>query len=141
MITFDGNLKDKSAAEAMAGMYNAVQDICKEASELCDKYRPHNNEPIIVDTLEQVHEVLEHSRLGHLMNKHETAMAILEGIKSFERMMVVGRDNVELLKRVDLWNEKNKWNHKLEIYSMCIARLWQRYKKAVQNINNVNQYI
>lgn len=103
--------------------------------------RIESGEPNIVTTLEQVHQVLEHSRIGHLTNKHNKAMAILEGVQHFEKMVVNARCAIEKLKSVDLYNNKKWHEHNLEIYSMCIARLWQRYKKVVNQINTVNQYI
>jgi hypothetical protein len=74
--------------------------------------------------------------MKELIEKHQTCIEIIDAILFFKR-------------RIKLYEEwihgfpgtfpglRRKYERNIEIQNMCIARLLQRYKKALSQINNM----
>mgnify|MGYP000970647621 FL=1 len=63
-----------------------------------------------------------------LINKHQKCIEILEAIQTFEMLIKSAQENIDGF--CGTFPElRKKYNHKLEIYQMCIERLMKRYEK------------
>jgi len=67
-----------------------------------------------------------------LIEKHQTCIEIVEAIATFETLFKSRAESIHALQN---WHPdlKQKYEHDLIIYRMCIDRLKQRYLKTLTN--------
>ncbi len=65
------------------------------------------------------------------IEKLETLIKIEEGIQSFERLILLCQDTVELTYFREI---KDKYTDKIHTYNMCIDRLNERFNKLVNTL-------
>jgi hypothetical protein len=64
------------------------------------------------------------------IQRHETAIKVLDAIGHFKKLKKVSIENFRITPN-DFKYLRNHWRHEIEIYDMCIERMNKRYQKLM----------
>ena len=68
------------------------------------------------------------------LEKLQLGIEIIEGIKHFQRSIKWAEDNIKMYKSYHFGHGVLMCRHRIEIYTMCIARLEERYTKLINQL-------